>query len=399
MRHLYFLLVFLFTFNNAFSQGTWTTKASLPSTGRAFASVFSIGDTAYVCAGGNLGITQTDFWAYHPATDSWVQKSTPAYQMRQGVCFVVNGKAYMCTGIPIGSMSPVAEVWEYDPVTDQWTQKNNFPGGARLSSYSFAIGNKGYLGGGSTGQAGGLIYDFWEYEPATDTWTQIPNYPIPDYFGLAGFELNGLGYLVGGFGTGSPSTVPVNRVWCYNPATSQWTQKNNFPINIGQATGFTVAGSSYILNGTLQLGSNQTKTNTLYKYDSVNDSWSLQTNFPGTARSATHVAVINNVVYAGQGLGLSSAYYDDWYQYIPAGVSALSENTMEDKFSIAPNPASEYFKVMHEGIGKSVMISDLNGRKILENNNAESTIDVSRIPNGVYIVKLNGVHQRLIVQH
>lgn len=400
MRKLYFLAILFLAVTNGHAQGTWSTMASLPATGRAFSYVFSIGDTGYVCGGANLGTVQSEFWAYVPATNTWIQKTTPPFNAKQGVCFVVNNKAYLCTGMKAGLTTPTNEVWEFDPSTGAWSQKNNFPGGARISAYSLAIGSKGYLGGGSNTLPGGQLYDFWEYVPATDTWTQIPNYPITDYFGIATFEVNGIGYFVGGFGTGGSATIPTNNVWSFNPSNNQWTAKNDFPVNVGQSTGFTAAGSGYIVNGTTQLGSNQTKINDLYKYDSATDSWSMQTDFPSSVRSATHVFVINNMAYAGHGLGLSSAYYVDWYRYVPTGMSSLFETPNNHSLLLSPNPATSAVQIISEkGINAPVVLMDLQGRIITRIEDASEGLNVTMIPDGIYLVEMGGVYQRLVVRH
>jgi N-acetylneuraminic acid mutarotase len=380
------------------SQGVWSTLSSLPATGRAFSYVFSVGDTGYVCGGLNLGVTQSDFWAYHPGTDTWVQKSTPPLISRQGVTFVINGKAYLCTGMEIGNTTAHAEVWEYDPATDSWTQKNNFPGGARISAFGFAIGNKGYIGGGSFPAPNSFYYDFWEYDPANDSWTQIPNYPLPEYAGFGTFVVNGIGYVVGGLNSAS-ITIPGNKVWSFNPTTNQWTQKNNFPINLGLTTGFSVAGEGYIVNGATQLGSNQQKINSLYKYNALADSWSLQANFPGPVRSSTHALVINNAVYAGQGLGLSSVYYTDWYKYVPAGTSSLHESNSMKTLDAYPNPASNMLMIQGADLSQPVTISDLNGRILKSSVTDPNYVDVSNLPAGLYILNNGQWHKPFTVKH
>nr|MBA3971485.1 T9SS type A sorting domain-containing protein [Bacteroidota bacterium] len=76
------------------------------------------------------------------------------------------------------------ELWQYDPALDYWFPKAPLPGGARRSSGTFTLGNKGYAGTGKG--LTGTRKDFWEYLPsitvgmdehADDVFTAV--YPNP----------------------------------------------------------------------------------------------------------------------------------------------------------------------------------------------------------------------------
>lgn len=382
MKNIYLVLLLAFHSFFASSQGIWNTKSSLPASQRANGFAFSIGDTGYVFAGNYLATSLTDLWAYIPATDTWIQRSSPAFTARFGFTFVLNGKAYVGTGI---STAVNNEVWEYDPSSDQWTQKNNFPGGARYGSFSFVIGNTGYIGSGYNPMSSPatIYHDVWAYDAVTDSWTQKANTSVPEYYGFSSFVINSNAVVVGGFGTGSPQTVPANKVWMYDPLMDQWTQKNNFPVTIGLATGFETGNEGYIATGAEQLGSNQIKLNTVYKYNSITDSWSLQAPFPGAGRSGMQAFVINGHVYAGTGLGLASAYYNDWYEYVPSSTTSLQETALQRVWKVYPNPVSEILYI--EGNHSDAFITDVYGRLVatLKGSNA---IDVSLYPEGIYIL-------------
>lgn len=65
----------------------------------------------------------------------------------------------------------------------------------------------------------------------------------------------------------------------------------------------------------------------------------------------------------------------------------------ETKWSIYPNPASDYISVNVKG---EVSIYDLCGKLVLQNNDA-SRIDVSSLHNGIYFVKVGDTCNKLII--
>jgi hypothetical protein len=88
------------------------------------------------------------------------------------------------------------------------------------------------------------------------------------------------------------------------------------------------------------------------------------------------------------------------------GVENITGNSHESL--IYPNPANQEFGVMSPEFGvKSVEVYDMFGKKVLSQqqttNNKQQTIDVSELPEGIYLVRLSTrekfVTQKIAVQH
>jgi N-acetylneuraminic acid mutarotase len=144
----------------------------------------------------------------------------------------------------------------YVPATDTWTQKSDFPGGKRIATTAFSIGNYGYTGAGYSGE---YKSDLWKYNKNTNTWTAVNDIP--------------------------------SAAKCY-------------------ITSFVVKNKAYALGG--WDGSSSSKE--LYEYDPIKDSWTkMYVPADFSARSAAVYMVFGNVVYFGLGNeNLSSTFRDLW---------------------------------------------------------------------------------------
>jgi hypothetical protein len=165
-------------------------------------------------------------------TDQYVTVETPWKTVKEkpegGLChtaqFEIDGKVYICTGIPVSWDTHVhsAQVWQYDIASDTWTRKKDFPGTGRVEATAFALNGKGYLGFGYSTQAES---DFWEYDPTTDSWTQKASIPGGGKLGAFSFPYEDKGYVL----MGAPDHQ--KDFWAYSPATDQWTRLDDFPGN------------------------------------------------------------------------------------------------------------------------------------------------------------------------
>lgn len=72
-----------------------------------------------------------------------------------------------------------------------------------------------------------------------------------------------------------------------------------------------------------------------------------------------------------------------------------------DAFAIYPNPANGFIRVVDKRHGESLQqnieIYDITGRKVLIST--ESEINVSKLPQGIYFVKIGEKTQRFIISH
>ncbi len=153
---------------------------------------------------------------------------------------------------------------------DYWTQKANFPGGARINTASFSIGDKGYVG---TGRIGNTFYsDFWEYDQTTNVWTQKTNFPGVAREGAVGFSIGTKGYIATGWDGSSFSLSSYHKdLWEWDQATNTWNQKADLPgIERYVATGLSIGLKGYVGLG-LSAGWNY--QNDFWEYDPATNTW------------------------------------------------------------------------------------------------------------------------------
>ncbi|MDD2200217.1 MAG: T9SS type A sorting domain-containing protein, partial [Bacteroidales bacterium] len=59
------------------------------------------------------------------------------------------------------------------------------------------------------------------------------------------------------------------------------------------------------------------------------------------------------------------------------------------QLSLYPNPAADWIFVQIEAYNVDIEITDINGRVLISDKLTSSVIDISHLPEGMYIVKLN----------
>ncbi len=259
-----FNLTLLILFSSlAFGQLTWNSKAAIPEFGRYNPISFSIDGKLYVGLGEIPGPEYSkELWEFDPTTNLWTKKTDyPGNGSRLATAFVVDGKAYV--GLGESASGRHIDFYEYNPASDSWIQKANFPGGVRYAAGSFVLGDSAFVGLGSCGGPTCYNEDLWMYVPSTNSWTQKANWP------------------------GGKVTTPVS-------------------FSIGQYGYF---GNALTTSATL--------SNSFYKYDKANDSWSSIASLPGTARRNTTSFILNNEAYVGCGAYNYSnpTFENDFYKY------------------------------------------------------------------------------------
>src|ERR1700722_1022190 len=145
MKKLLLTLLVLSSSFLAFSQGTWTSRDTLPNDSAMFQGIsgFSIGKYGYAGLG-EYGL----------------------------------GSKYFTS------------LWQFNPATNSWTQKANFPGSARTYAVGFAIGGKGYVGTGAN-ELSDFRKDFYAYDTATNVWARIADFGGKARSCASGFAANG----------------------------------------------------------------------------------------------------------------------------------------------------------------------------------------------------------------
>lgn len=204
------------------SSNSWSTATPMPS---AMDNVGAglIGGRIYVLGWDG---SQTRFYRYNPATNSWVSRAAPPVsQFGQAGYGVVNGLLYVAYGSSTQSWT-----YAYNPSTNTWTEKRPVSDIAVRSIESFAVlNNKLYAIGGWEPKAGATeILRIDVYDPATDSWQKgsIPDMPGGrTHLSPTTPVVNGKIYVIGGWDGGSTKST----VFVYDPMINTWIHETNMP--------------------------------------------------------------------------------------------------------------------------------------------------------------------------
>jgi N-acetylneuraminic acid mutarotase len=163
----------------------WTKAPSYEGNKRYGATVFVIGDEAYLFGGkGTAGTNIIDFWAFDAKTETWRERRKIADNNADEdydddyrdlarfypVSFVMKVEDELRGHIALGSGK--SSVWEYNPVTDLWVQRtsyvNNLSPRSREGaiSFSFLEANRAFVGLGW--QTSTAFSDFREFFPLVE---------------------------------------------------------------------------------------------------------------------------------------------------------------------------------------------------------------------------------------
>ena len=267
----------------------------------------------------------------------------PGSRMSATVWKDVNNKIWLFGGYGYEYSGPVdnlKDLWSYIPSTNQWIweagdnnnynishyyKKNiesdlNIPG-ARQGS-AFWKDNQQFIymfgGFGYDSSVTGYLNDFWKYNPSTDKWTWInngyakitaqygkkgvessTNFPGARKYANAWTDVNGNFWLFGGYGYDSINQGYLNDLWKYNPVSGNWTWINGdkFINSTGKdildsltnpsarSDAMTIYSDSdknlWLYGGYgYDLDSKTGFLSDLWKYDAINNKWSLVKGLP-----------------------------------------------------------------------------------------------------------------------
>jgi hypothetical protein len=261
-------------------EGTWMTKASMPTARSALA--VDVVNGIFYAVGGSDGNVLATVQAYNPFTNTWTTKASMPTARWDLAAGVVNGILYAVGGH--NGTAPVATVEAYDPTTDTWTTKASMPT-ARFGLAVGVVNGVLYAVGGSGGA--GALASVEAYNPATNTWTTKASMPTAR-FELGVGAANGTLYAIGGSNSSTVATVEM-----YNPATNTWTTKASMPTaRAGLAVGV-VNDILYAVGGAGGSGI----VATVEAYNPANNTWTAQASMP-TARYRLAAGVRSGVLYA-----------------------------------------------------------------------------------------------------
>jgi N-acetylneuraminic acid mutarotase len=153
----------------------WLQKADFPGIARYAAVGFSISGKGYLGTGINYvssteNTIYNDLYEYNPGENTWTRKADLGGSARAfAVGFCIGGMGYIGTGN--SSEGFLKDFWEYNPTVDAWIEKASFGGAERDCATGFSIGTNGYIGTGLLSD-NSYTKDFWEYNQSTNVWTR-----------------------------------------------------------------------------------------------------------------------------------------------------------------------------------------------------------------------------------
>lgn len=161
---------------------SWSEKTSLAASGSWDLSSILYNNEIYV-----LGYSDSSFYKYSPATDSWTQLQNAIYQVGATAMGIINNYIYCAGGNNNGGSGATYEtVIRYDILTNSWTQDN-----ITLSEKRHWMARAVYKGGlyviGGFDASGNAVNNVEEIIPqGTGTnIKELSNETIPDNFTLS----------------------------------------------------------------------------------------------------------------------------------------------------------------------------------------------------------------------
>jgi N-acetylneuraminic acid mutarotase len=215
---------------------------------------------------------------------------------------------YLVCLILVSSVVKAQEGNTFYPIAD-------LPGAGRAQGVFFSINNRIYVGLGSTNNEV-FLKDFWEYDPASAQWTRKQDFPGIGRALSVATVVNGKAYV--GLGGTTFGQSGLNDWWEYDPQLNAWTQKLSYP---GDATFgafcFSIGDLVYVGSGGTPQGTNVTKQ--FWAYDPQLDTWTRKADFGGSARFFGVGFEIENFGYVGTGYDFISQNFftNDFWRYDP----------------------------------------------------------------------------------
>ncbi len=367
------------------AQNTWSQKDSVNGAPRSVSSAFILNNEAYIVAGLDEEGFRRKMYSYDYFQDDWDAEESlgginGAGLNRGSACaFSVGLKAYVCLGQ--GQTNGFfKDNWEYDLVTQTWSQKSDFIGEERRQAACFVIDGIAYIGTGIA--PSGLKKDFYSYDASTNTWTQLGDFPGSARKEAAAFTMGSQGFL----GTGDDG-VMLNDFWQFEPSTETWTQKADLPaLPRKGAVGWGIFPNAYICAGE---DNTFTYSDELWEYNYWLDSWTQQPSLPGPGRSNAVAFVLNGQGFVGT--GYNGVFLDDLYAFSPTLSTGIELD--KNDVHIFPIPANDYVNIAVNENNLELTLSGMDGKIISSEKHISKTakgfsIQRKDLSAGTYLIRL-----------
>jgi len=275
--------------------GTWTTKTTNARIDQATAVVngiiYVIGGNYEIAGYGFAGLSSV-VEAYDPAANTWTTKASMPTKRREFATAVVNGIIYLIGGDYGGAISTMEA---YNPATNVWTTKASMPT-ARASLSAAVVDGKIYAIGGeeinvviNNTLTNRRLSTVEAYDPATNTWTTKTPMGIARVM-FSAVAASGMIYAMGGY---DYSVYSIASMEAYNPATNTWTAKASMTQSRMGFSAAQVNGIIYAISGNATYG---TVRSSVEAYDPATNSWTSKPAI-STPRAWFSAAMVNGAKY------------------------------------------------------------------------------------------------------
>ncbi|WP_020529096.1 Kelch repeat-containing protein [Flexithrix dorotheae] len=291
-KNLLLLLFFSIVYNAAFSQSNWLKKDDFPGTARSGAVSVVANGKGYYGTGTSDTDLLADWWEFDPVSQTWTQKADfPGYARKNALAFAISDTIYVTTGIGDTTGSPVyfKDVYQYNPMNDSWVQLDDFPGIERGLAVSAVANDKGYIGTGR--DADGQLKDWWEFDPINKSWLQKTDLTADKRQSAIAFSIADKVYLGGGQYVDG-GTFRTNNLYAYDPLNDSWEEKSfaeNHLMSINSST-FILGDTAFVFGGSSGVD--------VWKYDASSNNWTQGESLNTNEDNRTSVSVFNFEQYA-----------------------------------------------------------------------------------------------------
>ncbi len=251
-------------------------------------------------------------------SQTWTQLADfPGGPRDDGTSFIINNKAYCFSGLEPGYQC-MPNGYVFDAVSETWSPMASLPAGKeRQYATAFSYNGIGYMFGGLKCD-NSCLNDFWQYSVSSNSWTALPDFPASGRQGMINFVIKDKVYIIGGR---PASNNAVSEVWEYNFTTTTWTQKNNIPLTgMWRGAAFAIDTLGYICYG-MNSSLPEAYNHNMYRYDYMNDTWSMVPNIALPLRRYIACAVVNNKAFLYGGHDTLNVINNDIKLFDPADTS------------------------------------------------------------------------------
>lgn len=366
----------------------WIQIADFPGTKRDDGIAVVVNGKAYVGTGLQEWNATIDFFALDLSSSTWtVIPSMPHTTERQYACaFAGNNCFYVFGGDGIGGA--LTTMYKYDVTTATWTSVNSKPGNGLIGAACMPFGDNIIISGGKF-SSGKKSDEVWEYRISTDSWTQKNNYPFAGRWRSGATVLNGTGYLVFGQDTGSAYR---KELYSYSPSNDIWTKLSDFPMPKGRAY-----AALQPTNSKLCVFGGADSLNTFYKdlwyFDPITTMWLQGPDLPGIGRRGGMACAYEDLFVYTCGLGQGDVRLNEtWITHIPVGISEITKQAV---FSVFPIPTQTHIQLLLNSDLENdpqlrVEIVDLMGTRLLAfaDLSLDTPLNISSLSKGIYLLNV-----------